>query len=103
MKIRSSYILFFNQSLAIHHLKYYYNYQNVFQVLFTTNVDHYVSTAGFIKIIPAVALPVSWACEKYAFVAHTHKECKHITKNYFPGKIRIFMQILLSDEKCLGH
>lgn len=84
MKIRGSYILFFNQSLAIHRSKYSYNYQNIFQVLFATNVDHYVSTAKFIKIIPAVPLPVSRGYEKYASVAHTHKECKHITKSHFP-------------------
>lgn len=46
-------LFFFNQSLAIHHLKYSYNYQNIFQVLFTTNVDHYVSTIKFIEIITA--------------------------------------------------
>lgn len=103
MEIRGSYILFFNQSLAIHHLKYSYNYQNIFQVFFTTNVDHCVSTANFIKIIPAVPLPVCWGCEKYAFVVHTHRECKHITKSHFPGEIRSSMQILSSDEKCLEH
>lgn len=57
MKIRGSYILFFNQSLAIHHLKYSYNYQNIFQVLYTTNVDRYVSTTKFIIITPAVPSP----------------------------------------------
>lgn len=84
MKTRGSYILFFNQSLAIHHLKYSYNYQNIFQVLFTTNVDHYVSIANFITIVPAVPLPATWGCEKYAFVAHT--ECKHTSKSHFAGE-----------------
>lgn len=80
MKIRGSYILFFNQSLAIHHLKYSYNYQNIFQVLHTTNVEHYVSTTKFITIMPAVPLPVSLGREKYACEAHTQRVRAHHKK-----------------------
>lgn len=86
MKIRGFYILVFNQSLAVHHLKYSYNYQNIFQVLFTTNVDHYVSTAKFIKIIPAVPSPVSRGCEKYTFVAHMFKSTSTSQKATFQEK-----------------
>lgn len=102
MKIRRSYILFFNQGLAIHHLKYSYSYQNIFQVLFTKNVDHYATTTKFIKIIPADPICITGMWE-ICLCGTLTKSTSLSQKWYFPEEIRSYMQIISSVEKCLKH